>query len=374
MSRTRGAVLALLSVATAVVVVAAVVFAYRDSPPTTSASDVGASTDAADPIATTQPPTTTTTRGRRGSGEPVVFAFGGDVHFEGLLRSQLTADPAGVLDPIAPTLEQADLAIVNLETAVTERGSPAAKQYTFRAPASVFTALSSAGIDLATMANNHGLDFGTQGLEDSLAARDAAGFPVVGIGRNAAEAYAPYLVTIKGQRIAVIGATQVLDDNLVDAWTATATQPGLASARDVGTLVAEVARVRPDVDTLVVVLHWGTELATCPTERQMVLAAQLVAAGADIVVGGHSHRIEGAGKLGDALVAYGLGNFVWYAQGGPSADSGVLFVTATGREIDSYGWVPARISNGVARPLQGAAADAQRAAWDALRACTDLTP
>jgi len=361
----------LLAVLVVVGTVAVLASTAPDGPDSTVAAEPG---DRPDPPAPTEAPTTTTTRGPRGSGESVLFAFGGDVHFEGLLRPQLDSDPTGVLDPIAPILERADLAVVNLETAVTERGTPAPKQYTFRAPASALVALASAGIDVASMANNHGLDFGPQGLEDSLAARDAANFPLVGIGRTAAEAYAPYQVTIRGQRIAVIGATQVLDDNLAAAWTATGTQPGLASARDDGSLVTEVARVRPGVDTLVVMLHWGTELQTCPSERQVVLARRLVDAGADIVVGGHAHRVQGAGRLGAALVGYGLGNFVWYSQGGPGADSGVLLVTATGREIESYGWAPARIQNGVARPLQGADADAGRGEWNALRACTGLAP
>lgn len=302
------------------------------------------------------------------------FAFGGDVHFEGLLGGRLAADPAGVLGPIAPILERADLAVVNLETAITERGTPAAKQYTFRASPSALVALTSAGVDVASMANNHGLDYGLQGLDDSLAARDVAAIGVVGIGRNAAEAYAPYRATVNGQRIAVIGATQVLDDNLISAWTATASQAGLASAREGSALVGEVERVRPEVDTLVVFLHWGTELQTCPSERQRVLARRLVDAGADIIVGGHAHRVQGAGRLDQALVAYGLGYFVWYSQGGPGADSGVLLVTATGREIDAYDWVPARISNGVARPLDGDAADAGLANWNALRGCTGLAP
>jgi poly-gamma-glutamate synthesis protein (capsule biosynthesis protein) len=81
----------------------------------------------------------------------------------------------------------------------------------------------------------------------------------------------------------------------------------------------------------------------------------------------------GAGRLGPALVAYGLGNFVFYNEAGPSGESGVLQVTATGREIDAYSWVPARIVGGTPQPLEGAAADTAGAAWDALRECTGLS-
>ena len=144
----------------------------------------------------------------------MTLAFGGDVHFEGVVRPRL-ADPATALAPIQPVLAGADLAVVNLETAVTDRGTPAPKQYLFRAPATAFPALRAGGVTVATMANNHGMDYGVVGLADSLAAAAAAGFPVIGIGTDAAAAYAPYLTTIKGQRIAVLAATQVLDENLI---------------------------------------------------------------------------------------------------------------------------------------------------------------
>ncbi|MET1002861.1 MAG: CapA family protein [Acidimicrobiia bacterium] len=326
------------------------------------------------PSTTLPPSTTTTTIGRRGSGEPITLAFAGDVHFEGVLDDKLAADPSAVLAPVAPILSAADLAVVNLETAITERGEPAPKEFTFRAPPSALTALASAGVDAASMANNHGLDYGPVGLEDSLAAEAASGFPVIGIGRNATEAYAPYTATVKGQRIAVIGATQVLDDVLIAAWTATDTQAGLASAKEVERLVAAVTAARPTTDTLVVFLHWGIERQTCPSGAQQQLAQQLVDAGADIVVGSHAHRLQGAGRLGPALIGYGLGNFAFYSAPGPGAETGVLLVTATGRDIDTYEWKPAVIRGGVPQPLEGGAAVGALQSWDQLRGCTGLSP
>jgi len=279
-----------------------------------------------------------------------------------------------MLAPIAPLLSSADLAVVNLETAITERGEPQPKEFTFRAPPSALTAVASAGVDVVTMANNHGMDYGEVGLRDSLAATRSSGFPIVGIGNDAAEAYAPYRTTIKGQRIAVFGATQVLDDNLITAWTATDDKAGLASAKEVERLTGAVAAARGDSDTILVFLHWGVETQTCPTASQQQLARQLVDAGADIVVGGHAHRLQGAGRMDGALIAYGLGNFVFYARPGDGAKSGVLTVTATGRDIDSYEWHPAVIRDGVPRPLAGDAAAAALTAWNELRGCTGLAP
>jgi poly-gamma-glutamate synthesis protein (capsule biosynthesis protein) len=316
------------------------------------------------------------TQGRSplGSGKAVVLAFGGDVHFEGILAERLGASPDTVLDPIEPVLARADVAVVNLETAVTDGGFPAIKEFVFRAPATAFAALRGGSVDVASLANNHGMDYGTQGLRDSLKAAKRYKFPVIGAGMNAERAYAPYRVKVKSQRIAIIGATQVLDDHLISAWTAGPGKPGLASAKDVPRLVQEVRKVRRSADTVVVFLHWGIEAEPCPSNRQRSLARALVAAGADIVVGGHAHRQQGAGKMQSALVGYGLGNFVWYGTSELSTRTGVLLVTATGRRIDEYRWVPARISDGVPRPLTGTARRNELASWRALRSCTGLRP
>jgi len=151
-------------------------------------------------------------RSRPTGGTPITLAFAGDVHFEGGARAALS----GGLAPITPALSRADLTVVNLETAITVRGDrEPTKAFTFRAPPSAFSTLKQAGIDVVTMANNHALDYGQVGLADSLAASREAGLPVVGAGVDEDAAFAPYLATVKGRRVAVIGATQVLDDNLV---------------------------------------------------------------------------------------------------------------------------------------------------------------
>jgi len=332
---------------------------------------------AAEPASTTARPTTTTAERagatREPTGEPVTLAFGGDVHFEGAIAARLAADPATTFGPIATVLRRADLAMVNLETAITERGAPAPKDFTFRAPPSALTALKEAGVDVATMANNHGEDFGVVGLRDSLAASRQADFPVVGIGRDADEAYRPYRVTVKGQRVAILGATQVLDSSLAAAWTAGDDKPGLASAYQEARLLRAVREARASADIVVVDLHWGRELVNCPIDRQRALAPKLVAAGADVVVGSHAHILLGGGYLRGAYVHYGLGNFVFYSGGGVTAQSGVLLLTLRGRAVTASRWVPASISGGIPIPLQGSAATRALDSWQSLRRCTGLS-
>ncbi len=300
--------------------------------------------------------------------QAVTIAFGGDVHFEGLSASALT----GGLTAITPLLSAADVTMVNLETAITDRGIRQPKDFTFRAPATAFAALRAAGVDVVTEANNHGVDYGVVGLRDSIAAARAAHFPVVGVGLDADAAYAPWRVTVKGQRLAFFGATHVLDDALRSSWTAGVGQPGLASAYEEARLLRAVRTARRDADTVVVYLHWGAERHGCPIPRQHDIARKLAAAGADIVVGSHAHVLLGAGMLGRTLVSYGLGNFVFYARGGLGAQTGVFTVTVTGRHVDRYAWAPAVIARGVPVPLSGTAADAAQRRWTALRGCTAL--
>lgn len=303
---------------------------------------------------------------------PVTLAFGGDVHFMGVDGARLADDPSSAIGPAARVLRSADLAMVNLETAVTTRGTPAPKQYTFRAPASAFTALRAAGVDVVTMANNHGMDYGQVGLADSLAAARTAHFPVVGIGVDDDAAFRPYRATIHGDRIAVIGATQVLDDNLISAWTAGPGHPGLASAKDEPRLLAAVRQARASADTVIVYLHWGRELSSCPTDAQHELMPKLLTAGADVVVGSHAHVVLGGGWSGQSYVDYGLGNFVFYSGSGPTAESGVLQLTVRGRSVTRASWAPMRVTNGVPVPLTGSAARAASAHWNSLRGCTGL--
>jgi poly-gamma-glutamate synthesis protein (capsule biosynthesis protein) len=280
-----------------------------------------------------------------------------------------------VLSPIAPVLSGADLAMVNLETAITERGEPVpGKNFHFRSPAASFTALNAAGVDVVNMANNHSLDYGPVGMQDTFDAIASSKFPVVGIGHNATEAYRPYRTVIKGQRIAILAALDWLEPALIPGWSATETQPGVAFSIDRTRLVTAMRAARPEVDTLVVFLHWGTEETHCASSEQQDLAQTLLAAGADIVVGSHAHRVFGAGHVGTSLVAYGLGNFAYNREDGESGRSGVLMVQATGRQVDTYSWVPARITNGIPIPETGSAAAADVAEWENRRTCSGLSP
>ena len=311
----------------------------------------------------------------------VTLAFAGDLHFQ-LHLAALLDHPRGALGPIARALAGADVAMVNLESAITERGTLEAKEledadrrFYYRTSAAALDVLDAAGIDVVTMANNHGADYGPVGVQDTLAAVRTGPVPVIGIGRDRRAAFAPYRISVRGTDLAFLAADASPREGASQVWAAGPRTPGIAAARAdrPRALLAAVRAASQQADVVVVYLHWGAEKRACPTLRQRTAARALTEAGADVVVGTHAHVQLGAGWLGEAYVSYGLGNFLWYHNREP--DSGVLRVRIRDGEVVGDGWVPARIGTfGIPWPLAGRARTEAVADWHRLRGCTDLAP
>jgi poly-gamma-glutamate synthesis protein (capsule biosynthesis protein) len=142
----------------------------------------------------------------------VTLAFAGDMHFE-LQLAALLKQPEGALGPMTRALAGADLTMINLESAITHRGAPEAKEletpgtrYHFRTSPAALDVLPGAGVDVATMANNHGTDYGPLGLQDTLQALRDSPVHVVGIVANRRATFTPYRVSIRGTTFAFFGA------------------------------------------------------------------------------------------------------------------------------------------------------------------------
>ncbi|MFI1092783.1 CapA family protein [Streptomyces sp. NPDC020917] len=303
----------------------------------------------------------------------LTLAFAGDVHFTERTAARLGVDPA--LGPMAAPLSAADFAMVNLESAITTRGVPQPKKYHFRTTPQALDALRRSGIDAVTMANNHSVDYGAQGLADSIDAKHASPIPVVGIGADDTEAYRPYTTTINGVRLAVLAASQVYDITNQN-WRAGPGKPGIASALDRPRLLKAVRAARAHADVVVVYLHWGTEGQSCPGPEQKSIAADLSAAGATAVVGTHAHVMLGSGMLGPTYVAYGFGNFLWYGSSPyPHSDqTGVTTLTITHGRVAGARFTPAVVDGqGVPEPQTGTAGRTVTDRYNSLRGCTGLT-
>ncbi|GAA2342888.1 CapA family protein [Dactylosporangium salmoneum] len=325
------------------------------APPSTTAPALSPSPAASSPAAPTE----------------LRLAFAGDVHFMERTAT-LLKDPATAFGPIAATLSDADLTVVNLETAITSRGTPEPKTYHFRTEPKAIDALKAAGIDAVTIANNHTLDYGRVGLLDTLDALHTADYPYVGAGRNADDAYAPWYTTVKGVKIALLGFSQVHE--LASTWAPGPDKPGIAMAFDTNRAIAAVTAARAQADLVIVFNHWGEEANSCPTGEQKTFAAQLSKAGADLIIGAHAHTLQGSGWLGRTFVAYGMGNFLWYGTS-KSTEAGVLRLTVRDRVVTATEFLPAVVSDtGQPVLLTGAAATKLSQRYAGLRSCAALSP
>lgn len=301
------------------------------------------------------------------------MAFAGDVNFAERTADRLAADPATAFGAAAAELGSADFTVVNLETAITDRGEPAPKQFHFRAPATALEALSAAGVDAVSLANNHAADYGEVGVGDTLAAIADTDLPVIGFGSTAAEAFAPTMFSGGEQSIALFAATLVPDWTKA-TWPAADDSPGIAAADDprllLGVRAAAAAGHVP-----VVYLHWGTEYQPCPDGDQRHFADLLAKAGAAAIVGTHAHVLQGFGWRGDGVyVAYGLGNYLWWRSfGNTQDDNGILTLTFRAGSVIGSTFQPAHLDDtGVPVPATGAERDRIRTQVEQARGCADL--
>lgn len=209
-----------------------------------------------------------------------------------------------------------DFRIVNLETAITTADRPEPKGINYRMHPDNIGVLSAAGIDACILANNHVLDWGTEGLVETLDVLDAAGIGHAGAGRTRAEALAPCILTPKrGPRILLM-ALGCQSAGVPADWAAGADRPGIAllppRAGEAAALVQEaVAPIRRPGDLLVVSLHRGPNWGYAVPETDRALAHTLIGqAGVDIVFGHSSHHPIGADLYRDRLILYGAGDLI----------------------------------------------------------------
>jgi len=202
-----------------------------------------------------------------------------------------------------------DLTVINLECAVSDLGSPVPKEFNFRGDPEALPAMRQAGVEVANLGNNHAYDFGPDALVDTIRNLRRNGIAPVGAGADEDAALSPAMFELSGWRIAVLGFDQVVDpypDSI-----ATGSKPGTAAGHDTGLMVRAIRRAERKADVTIVAIHWGVELDTEPRPEQVALGHRFVDAGADVIFGHHSHRLQPMGTYRGRPVFWGLGNFVW---------------------------------------------------------------
>jgi hypothetical protein len=229
-----------------------------------------------------------------------------------------------------PILGRADLAVANLECAVSRRGAPQPKTFVFRGTArALHAAREAGGLDAVTLANNHSGDYGRTALLDTLRSARHAGLLTVGAGRTAAAARRARIVTRLGLRIGLIGFSDINPPGFV----ARGHSPGSAAASESAVRHAVHTARRDGAQVVVVYFHWGVEGRFTSTLRQRRLARAAVRAGAQVVLGAHPHVLEPIVRQRRTVVAYSLGNLVFTPVRPGSGRTGILHVYLTGRGV-----------------------------------------
>lgn len=246
-----------------------------------------------------------------------------------------------------------DLTIVNLECAPSALGEPEPKEFTFRCDPGALPVMGAAGVEVANLANNHSQDFGKEAMLDGRANLVAAGIAPVGAGASRAEAYQPRFFELAGWRVAVLGFGGVFPH---DGWAATATQPGMADGDDVLAMTEAVRHADAFADLVVVAIHWGVEFDLQPRPDDVERAEAMVEAGADVIFGHHSHRLNPLDVVDGKPVAWSLGNFVWPTSAGPGAETAVARVVISPSGAITSCLIPAHIESSGHPVLDGAPA------------------
>jgi poly-gamma-glutamate synthesis protein (capsule biosynthesis protein) len=260
--------------------------------------------------------------------------------------------PGAVFAGVTPALEAADLLAANLECVISDRGTPAAKAYVFRAPPAAVEALAMAGVDVVSLSNNHAFDYGAEAVIDMLPRLQTAGIRAVGAGVDEAAAHAPVVTTHNGVRIAFVAYVDVPVEGRsgfdTASWAAGPSTPGLAWA-DPARIAADVAAARQQADVVVAYMHFGLEGRPEVTANQRLLAHAAVDAGAALVLGAHPHVLQPVERYNGGLIAYSLGNFVFDGFGTPANYSAIFAARLTPAGVESYHWVPVIIEGGLPR-------------------------
>jgi poly-gamma-glutamate synthesis protein (capsule biosynthesis protein) len=239
----------------------------------------------------------------RAEGE-AILAFLGDVSPSRTMESQIVRyGPRYPWTGLSPLLVDADLVAANLESALTIQGEPLNKSYLLRAHPYMGRTLLEAGFDLMTLANNHALDYGSQGLDETLATLQALGIATVGAGVSDKSAHRPAHFSVHGVRISVLAYAAA-------RWTGSPDVPSTdrLAWTEAAAVEADIQSIREQSDLVVALLHAGTEYARQPSSDQVAFARAAIRAGADLVVGHHPHVTQTVERHEQGLIVYSLGD------------------------------------------------------------------
>ena len=252
------------------------------------------------------------------TGYRFTLCFAGDMSLAETAGTTQTMDAASngiydcISDDLVERMKAADIMCINNEFTFSENGEPlSGKMYTFRGHPSRVAVLKDLGVDLANLANNHVYDYGRVSLEDTLTTLSDAGIDYVGAGHNLEEAMSPVYYELDGKTVAIVAASRAEKNKMTPQ--ATEDTPGILRCYDTTLFLETIKEADANADFVVAVVHWGTEYSYDLEEVQLSTGKEYLDAGADVIIGGHSHCLQGMEYYSGKPIIYSLGNF-WFNE------------------------------------------------------------
>lgn len=300
---------------------------------------------------------------------PIRVTFSGDVtlgyHVEEwadeLVKKGTPKDQALTwgFERVKSVTRASDLFVANLECPFTDKGSKLQKNFNFRARPELVAGLEAGGVDVVSLANNHLMDYGAEGLFDTLTVLDTAKIARFGAGRSLADARTPAIVTVKGVKLAFLGYFFLGDRNIEPPEViATESTPGVAghfsdTAAIKAMVQADVRAAKKKADHVIPFFHWGREGRGQPEPYQVELGHAAIAAGASAVIGSHPHVLQGIEVFQGKPIVYSLGNFVFGGNWNPGDKrTALVHLLLTKSSLEAVEIVPARSDAYPERPCQ----------------------
>ncbi len=229
-----------------------------------------------------------------------------------------------------------DIFYVNHEYCISDRGAALEGiYYTFRAKPERMELLKQMGTDIVSLANNHVFDYGKDALLDTTDLLEQAGIPYVGGGRNIEEAKEPIYFIVNGMKIGFVGASNGEKNKFTPQ--ATETEPGILRAYDTTEYNQVIQKEAKACDYLIAYIHWGTEDTNYYNVDQQRWGREFLNSGADIVIGGHPHVLQGIEYVDGKPIIYSLGDF-WFNH--ETKYTGVLKLNITQEGLREMSFVP----------------------------------
>lgn len=308
----------------------------------------------------------------------LTVAITGDVMLGRLVNERMARDgPAYPWGDMLPLLREADLVLMNLECALTARqerwhDEGKYKAFYFRSEPEHVASLRAAGAELAVLANNHVMDYGVEGMRETIHVLDEAGIASVGAGEDAAGARRAACLRAGDLRVAVIAYADHPDE-----WAAAEATPGInfvtIGSASLDVIADAIRDARRSADLVVASFHWGPNMRARPSVAFRRFARAVVEAGADIFWGHSAHVVQGVEVIDGRLLCYDTGDFVddYAVDEDLRNDLSALFlVRIVERRIARLELIPVRIDQMRVDPATGE--DRERFTRAFVERCAEL--